>query len=281
VPGSRAEVAARLIALSLPGGPLDAAAFRLPGIDARGAASFDRARIRAGLVEEYLDRGPAAPKFGMAAVVTAGPPGAGKSAAVRERYPAGQWRVIDADIVKDLILVAEMDAGRLAGKLSIDLPDGHPVMPRECAGLVHRESVIVADLIRRRCVAEGENIVIEGTLGWAPHGPQLLRDLAAAGYERVDIVDVDVPQSVALERATSRWWSGRQAAISGGDRLGGRFTPPAAIDDKYGPAGESICLANARATFGDALAGLFDEIRLTVHHDGKTTTTTKRNGIRG
>lgn len=278
MPSIRDEVAAQLIALALPGGPLDGSSFRLPGIDARGGASFDRAQTRLRLVEDYLNLAPAAPKLGMAAVITAGPPGAGKSAAIRENYPAGDWRMIDADIVKDLILLGEMDAGTFAGELSIALPDGHLVMPRELAGLVHRESVIVADLIRRRCVSEGENIVIEGTLGWAPHGPQLLRELAAAGYERVEIVDVDLSRPVALERAASRWWSGRQAAIAGGDRLGGRFIPPAAINDKYGLAGESLCLANARATFADPVADLFDEIRLTVHRGERSETITKPGG---
>ncbi len=264
------------MALALPGGPLNSESFRLPGIDARGGASFDRARCREQLVEDFLDRELVALRTGMAAVIMAGPPGAGKSAVLQQSYPAGEWRMIDADIVKDLILVGEMSAGTFDRQLDINLPDGHPVMPRELAGLVHRESVIVADLIRRHCLAEGENIVIEGTLGWAPQGPRLLSELAAAGYERVDIVDVDVPQTVALERAASRWWSGRQAAIDGGDPLGGRFTPPAAINDKYGPARESLCLANARAALEEPIAGLFDEIRLTVHRDGRTETVTKR-----
>lgn len=171
-----------------------------------------------------------------------------------------------------------MSAGTFDGQLSIALPDRYPVTPRELAGLVHRDSVIVADLVRRRCAAEGENIVIEGPLGWAPHGSQLLRELLAASYLRVDIVDADVAQSVALERAASRWWSGRQAAIAGTDRLGGRFTPPAAIHDKYDPAGENLCLANARAAFEELTADLFDEIRLTVHRGGRLESVTKHKG---
>lgn len=261
--------------MSTPGGVLDPRQARLSGVAATGAASFERAVIRERLVETYLRREPTALQLGFAAVITAGPPGAGKSVAVGGSYPSAEWRAIDADVVKDLILVDEIAVGTFAAQLGLRLTDGYPVMARELAGLVHQESVIIADIIRRRCLAEGENVVIEGTLGWPPHGPRLLRELAAAGYDRVDIVAVDVLRDIAIERAAARWWTGRQAAIAGGDPLGGRFTPPGAVNDKYDDAGASICLANARATYDDPMTDLFDQVRLIVHSTGRTETLTK------
>lgn len=210
----RDRVAAELEGLSRHGGTLDGASFRLPGIDDAGAASFGRVQERQSVVEEYLADEPTQLRDGLAAVVTAGPPGAGKSVLVDSRYPKVEWRHIDADRVKDLILAREVVAGTFDRQLAIVLSDGHPVLRRELAGLVHRESVLIADAIHRRCMADGENIVIEGTLVWPPHGPRLLRELAAAGYGKVDIVDVEVPRAVALDRAIERWWLGRQDALT-------------------------------------------------------------------
>lgn len=93
-------------------------------------------------------------------------------------------------------------------------------MPRELAGLVHRESVVVLDTVRRRVLAEGENVVLEGTLGWPPQDPRLLQEFLAAGYERVDILDVQVPPPVEVERVTGRWWVERFAAVVGTHPLG-------------------------------------------------------------
>lgn len=275
----RDRVAAQLVALSGPGGPLDATSFRLPGIDASGSASFSRVQMRQSIIEEYLASEPPNLLHGFAAVITAGPPGAGKSALIDDRFPIGEWRRIDADAVKDLIVTREIAAGTFDRQLAVVLADDHEVLPRELASLVHGESVIIADSIRRRALAEEENVIIEGTLGWAPHGPRLLRELAAAGYEHVDIVDVEVSQAVALERAVERWWSGRQAALGGGDPLGGRFTPPAAIIEKYTDDGQSRCRINALATFGAPDAELFDEIRLTVHGPRGTETFAKSGAI--
>jgi 2-phosphoglycerate kinase len=36
-------------------------------------------------------------------------------------------------------------------------------MPRELATLVHTESTVIVDAVTERCLAAGENIVLEGT----------------------------------------------------------------------------------------------------------------------
>lgn len=268
----RDQIYAELDGMCRPDGMLDPTSFRLPGIDAAGDAAFDRAHARIEAVEEYFDRQQAIPQQGLAAVITAGPPGAGKTAHVLDSYRPTEWRVIDPDVVKDLILASEVPAGTFERFLTERLPDGHPIMPRELAGLVHRESMIITDIIRRRSLAVGENVVIEGTLTWPPHGPRLLRELAAAGYARLDIVSVDVPKVEALHRTKHRWWAGRQAAIDGSDPLGGRFVPTAVVANAYDDSGANLCAANARATFTDLAARSFDHVQLTTHSGTRSET---------
>ncbi|MEU2005743.1 hypothetical protein ACH47B_30865 [Rhodococcus sp. NPDC019627] len=64
--------------------------------------------------------------------------------------------------------------------LSIDLADGHQLMPRELATLVHTESTKFLDTITEICLSRGENLVLEGTFSWSGLGPRLMRDLAYA-----------------------------------------------------------------------------------------------------
>ena len=102
------------------------------------------------------------------------------------------WRILDADIVKDLILRHELRQGTYRPHLAHLLPDGHPLLPRELAALVHHESVQIITGIRHRCLGAGENIVIDGTLAWPPYALELLTELAAHDYQHVSIVDVEV-----------------------------------------------------------------------------------------
>jgi len=60
----------------------------------------------------------------------------------------------------------------------------------------------------------------------------------------------EVPRDTAHEQALSRWWHGRLTRLTrhaDPASLGGRFTPPAAIDDCFDDAPMSKC---ATATAG-------------------------------
>lgn len=95
------------------------------------------------------------------ALATAGPPAAGKSSSIERRELAGRgWRVLDADRVKDYLLRDALEQGFYDDLLEIELADGHHLMPRELATLVHTESMIIIDAITERCVNIGENVVI-------------------------------------------------------------------------------------------------------------------------
>lgn len=177
---------------------------------------------------------PSTPAGTRAVVVTAGPPGAGKSTAVRQYPEFAGYREIDADHFKDELLLRAQNDRLLDPWLAEQLPDGKPVALRELATYVHAESTVVATAYRDEAFERGENVLVHGTLA----DPQTIDDLLSAfdlaGYERLVIVDVEVAQEVAVERALDRWWSGR----TGSDPLGGRFVPPVAIAQYY-PDGKS------------------------------------------
>ncbi|AHD24308.1 hypothetical protein Y013_26010 (plasmid) [Rhodococcus pyridinivorans SB3094] len=74
--------------------------------------------------------------------------------------------------------------------------------------LVHRESTdFLFAAAERDAVADGENLIIDGTLAWRAHAERLLSHLQQAGYT-IHIVDVEAPQHVAAERIVTRWRDG-------------------------------------------------------------------------
>lgn len=136
--------------------------------------------MRRAIMARYLARQSDVLREGKAALLTAGPPGAGKSAALDQfGLAACGWRRLDADIVKEYLIEHALGSGRYDDLLDRQLADGHPIMPAELASLTHIESVSILDDIRAECLRHGENVVIEGTLGWAPYGARLLDELLA------------------------------------------------------------------------------------------------------
>jgi hypothetical protein len=219
------------------------------------------------VIEWYLDLAEPDRDGRCAAIISAGPPGAGKSTALRERHLVdASYRYLDADIVKDELLRRAIADGHYADLLSTTLADTHPIAPRELAALVHAESTEVIDDVREVCLQRRENVVIEGTLQWGPLGDILMAQLSEHDYTDVHIVNVEVPASIAQEQAVRRWWEGRLRGISGQDRMGGRFTPPAAIARLYEEGPVSRCAAHARAAFESSLAAAITRVTL-IHID--------------
>ncbi|MDG3010323.1 hypothetical protein G4X40_09175 [Rhodococcus sp. D2-41] len=113
------------------------------------------------------------------------------------------------------------------------------------AGLVHHESIRLIDQIRRICIAQRENIVVEGTLSWRGQAPRLVTELAQGDYQRVEVIAIDADRTTCHEQALARWWRGRRRWVGGTDLLGGRFTPPAAIDICFTDTELSRCAQHA------------------------------------
>lgn len=255
----RDTVAAELAHLTAPGGLLapdsPRATYKVFEDDPR------RAQVRKRIVTEYLDAGMPVQGSNMA-VLTAGPPGAGKSTALNTVLGArtADYRRLDADLAKDYLLTDALDKGLFDDLLAQTLADGRSIAPRELAALVHHESTQIWETLRRHCIDRGEPIIIEGTLTWPPLGAKLLAELRMGGYTAVRVIAVDVPERIAQQRAIDRWWRVRHADS---DTLGGRFTPPDAISSAYRPDGSSICTANA-ASLIDVGSGVTEGLAVTL-----------------
>jgi hypothetical protein len=209
--------------------------------------SADLALRAAEVAEEFLALQADVGKDGLAAVVTAGPPGVGKSTLLqREGFLSAGWRNLDADLVKELLILRAVREGTFGDLLDRELADGERVRPLEAASLVHRESVSILDLLTDICLRRGENVVIQGTLAWPKQPQRLLEELNRQSYEQLTIVDVEVDLATALERSASRWWEGRKDKSR---VLGGRFMPARIIRDLYTSGGDTKTKVNAEFMF--------------------------------
>jgi hypothetical protein len=265
-PDLRARVAAQLTKLSAPGAPLhrdsDLSTTRLYP---RG--DIGRARFQRDTIDWYLSQ--ANPRLGgRTAIVTAGPPGAGKSSLLKARIAdLDEYRVIDADIIKDHI-IRQAIADGIYDRLIAAAPfaDGFGLAPRELSALVHEESVRLAEAIRETCTSLRENVVIEGTLTWQLQGPRIFRELADNDYFDVEVYGIDIEQEEAHESALDRWWKLRLEWAKDQDPLGGRFTPADAIDVCYPTAGaESVCTASAKNFINTAIqTGEIPRVHVTI-----------------
>jgi hypothetical protein len=244
---AREAVAAQLAALSAPDAPLNTDSPR--NTVQLYATSVRRRVFRKTVIDQYLDTAPSPPREGRSALITAGPPGAGKSTLLSQQIPdLHDYRRLDADEIKDYLIRQALIDGIYEDLLDHVLADRHPIAPRELAALVHHESTALIDQIRRICTDRQENVLIEGTLRWPDHGRRLLAELTAADYTSVRIIGVEVPRALAHTQALQRWWTVREQWTRGQDQLGGRYTPPAAIDSCYPTAAQrSICADNAAA----------------------------------
>lgn len=218
-------------------------------------------RLIAQIAQQYRAQQPGVPTGGRAAIITAGVPGAGKSSALGALV-AG-YRRIDPDDIKDILLARLDTAGLLDARRDHVLADGNSVSPGELAGWVHRASTDVADRVRTASLQLGENFVMEGTLSWHELPISYVDELALGGYERLAILDIEVPLTVAIQQSKRRWWEERRSGrLTYGVQIGGRFIAESVLAQLYsGPHTASACAANARSLYSNANdAGIQSEI---------------------
>ncbi|NQW73249.1 MAG: zeta toxin family protein [Actinobacteria bacterium] len=247
----RNEVAATLDVLSAAKGALhveaSSATWRLHALTGTDPYNIrytpNRLRVHQRIVDRFLSS-PDDIAEGSVVVATAGPPGAGKTARLADLGYGLGWRRIDSDTFKRLLIEHDLRTGDLVMPDEVKefvLADGKGIMPLELASLYHYESTVIADMAKVACLTARENVIIEGTLSWDELPTQIVDDIVTHGYEKLDVVLVEAPRDVVLERALQRWWAGRRA---GG--IGGRFTPSATIRNLYTTSTSTVCGRNAR-----------------------------------
>lgn len=206
----------------------------------------DRLEYHATLIEaELASRTGVSARGSLGIVVTAGPPGAGKSTALAGEPALKTYRDVDADSFKDALLIETLATNRnaLLNHLMHILGDEKPIALRELATYVHAESTTIANRFRDTCLERGENIIVHGTLSSAQQTEELLSQLGQYNYSSLVIVDVETTEDRAIEQAMGRWWSDRQ---NNSDGRGGRFVSPSTISRQFTPGrSESNCAANA------------------------------------
>jgi len=167
------------------------------------------------------------------------------------------------DEIKDILLLRLDAAALLDGRRDHVLSDGDSVHLGELAGWVHRASTDVADRVRTASLQMGENFVTEGTLSWDPLPDIYVDELALGGYERLTVLDIEVPLAVAIEQSKRRWWDARHSGhTTHAVEIGGRFISEPLLAQMYaGPRSASVCAANARNLYANANdAGIESEI---------------------
>jgi len=217
------------------------------------------------VARQYRARLRGAPARSHGALITAGVPGAGKSTLINSL--AVGYRRIDPDKIKDLLLAELEDANLIDLRHQHFLSDGMPVSPGELAGWVHNASTAAADQVRLASLQLGENFVMEGTLSWPPLSDSHVDELAAYSFERLTVLDVEVPLSLAVEQSKQRWWSERCAGRTATDGvgLGGRYVSESILSQYYsGEARISECAANARRLFRNAREAGFESELIVV-----------------
>ncbi|WP_369369788.1 zeta toxin family protein [Promicromonospora sp. Populi] len=208
---------------------------------------------------------------GSCVVVTAGPPGAGKSSTLSAAVEDVHSRlVIDADIAKEFLARRCVIDGTYASALSRVLPDGRNVMPLDLSPLLQTMSTEVCNAVRRSALEGSLDIVLESTMSTPAYGERLLLSLAKADCRRLIIVSVETDRATAHERARARWWAGRLDD----HELGGRLVSPDAIDAGFGGGGAvGPCRAHAREIVRVIRRGesTLDAVTLMEYDDGILT----------
>ncbi|MDJ0004864.1 zeta toxin family protein [Rhodococcus fascians] len=186
------------------------------------------------------------------ATLFAGPPAAGKSTLMgAPGTHLGEHRRIDADDFKTLLLEAAVLDGSIWNLLPEALRHNRTGQfhPFELSALVHHESTILHARALSEAMRAGENIAIDGTLGYMPWARELAGQLRDFGY-KIHVIDVEATRELSLERVVGRWRTGYENALARpGDpkaAMGGRWLPTSAVSRLFTPGqARSHCEVNA------------------------------------
>lgn len=154
------------------------------------------------------------------AIIMGGLPGAGKSSILRTDelgVDAADFITVNPDDWKTELVRNGMEPHD---------PALEGLKGMEKSFLLHEESSHLAGRLMTRAVAEGRNVLLDGTLGGKESAEKKIALLQENGYN-VRLVFVDTPIGTSQERALNRY----VRAADTDD--GGRYVPPEIIADQY------------------------------------------------
>lgn len=150
-------------------------------------------------------------------IISAGLPGAGKTTVLSQidSINLDDYCTVNADDIKEEMIKRGM------------VPEVRGLTPLECAGLIHEESSELADILQKRFVAEGKNIIYDTTSKSIDSVKGRLDVFLKGSYKAKDItmVFVDITLDTSRERAYNRYKSGINKYINEESSLGGRYVP--------------------------------------------------------
>jgi SPP1 gp7 family putative phage head morphogenesis protein len=160
------------------------------------------------------------------AVFSGGLGGAGKGTVLRSAdagVDTSRFLTIDPDAIKEA----------MARRGMIPTVEGfESLSPMELSALVHEETSHIAARLAQRAVAERKNVIFDITMSSKTSVVKRLDMLRQAGYERIDMIFVDIDVETSVARALARWERGL-AEYADGSGYGGRYVPPEIIRAQY------------------------------------------------
>ena len=243
-----------LAELTAPGGPIDADAPTATHRQAKDSAQAVVARrmVQRRILKEFFAENTEVVRDRQV-VVMAGPPGAGKSSARRQRISSEDekhWRFIDPDEFKTRLLRHARESGEYEALIPDEvrrrMDAGEVFAPGEFAALVHEESSALARQAVDEALTRGERVLIDGVNGSARKLGERVKQLAAAGYTSIEMICVDGPREVTRARVLARWAKGYDRYLADPESdvaaYQARYVPQAITDGLYeGDARFSVC----------------------------------------
>lgn len=168
-------------------------------------------------------------------IISAGLPGAGKTTVLNkvDGIDINDYCTINADDVKEEMVKRGM------------VPEIRGLTPLECAGLIHEESSELADILQKKLVADGKNIIYDTTSKSINSVKKRLNTFLKGGYKAEDItmVFVDIDLDTSKQRANNRYMRGINDYINEESPLGGRYVPES-VFNKCKPTDDSSSSIN-------------------------------------